>query len=114
MKAIRETSERSKNKNKAEKQVNTFEDFVQIEFEGFSVKENKLTGLFDRVCITEGDLTELTHDRILEALLLFEANLEYKKIIANKANVDWYFVFYEYQNQKSVVFNITKNCIILQ
>ena len=57
MKAIRETSERSKNKNKAEKQVNTFEDFVQIEFEGFSVKENKLTGLFDRVCITEGDLT---------------------------------------------------------
>ena len=111
MKAKKETSERSKSINKAQQKINSFKDMVQIEFEGFSVKDNQLTGLFDRLCITEGDLSELNEEKILKAILLTEANNEYKKIIAEKANVDWYFVFYEYQTQSSLVYNITKNTI---
>ena len=111
MKAIKETSERSKQTNKAQQKINSFSNMVQIEFEGFSVKENRLTGLFDRLCITEGDLSELTEDRILNALMKTEINLEYKKLIAEKAEVDWYYVFYEYNNQTSLVYNITKGAI---
>lgn len=111
MEGIKETSERSKLINKAQQKINSFDNMVQIEFEGFSVKENQLTGLFDRLCITNGNLSDLTEERILSALLKIESNLEYKKIIAEKANVDWYYVFYEYSTQSSLVYNITKGNI---
>ena len=111
MRILRETSERSRNKNKAEKKIHEFKDFVQIEFEGFTVKENKLTGLFDRICISEGDVEELNEELILKILMLSESNLEYKKNISNKARVNWYFVFYQYRDQKNLIYDITNNSI---
>lgn len=112
MKAKKETSERSKGINVAEQKINSFANMVQIEFEGFSVKENKLTGLFDRLCITEGNIEELNEEKIIKALQVFEVNLEYKKIIANIAHVHWYYVFYEYKLETALVYDITNNSFV--
>lgn len=108
----RETSERSKSLNKAENLVNSFENIVQISFEGVSIKEQTVKALFDRACLVDGNLFNENYDDIINSIKQVEPFFELKIKVAKKMKVNWYFAVYEYSTKNSIVINTLENKII--
>lgn len=103
---IRETSERSRSYNKAEKAIHRIPEFIHLDFEGISTKNNKVTCLLDRGLI-DIPLDKYINDKIyIEDVKKLEKQLSIKIEIANKLNVPWYFVIYNYSEKKCKVLDI--------
>lgn len=108
----RETSERSKNLNKAEALVNSFKSLKQISFEGVSIKEQSVKALFDRACLINGSLFNEAYDDIINSIKNIEPYFELKIKVAKKMKIKWYFVVYEYNTKNSIVIDTLENKII--
>lgn len=97
---IRETSERSRSYNKAEIAINKIAEFIHIEFEGISTKNNTVTCLLDRGLI-DVPIDKYINERLyIEELKHSEPHFEAKIEIAKKLNVPWLFVVYNYSEKK--------------
>lgn len=105
---IKETSERSKQYNKAEKQVKSLLDLTQVEFEGISTKNNKITCLLDRGLINTSIDDFIKQKQYKQLINECEKHLSLKTKIAKKLQVPWLFVVYSYVDNKCVAFDLTK------
>ena len=104
---IKETSERSKKFNSAEKQVKKLQNVLQVEFEGISTKNNNITCLIDRG-LYNGKINEIINEDIY--FQLFTESEPFWKIklnIVKQINVPWLFVIYSYIDNKCLVFDVS-------
>lgn len=104
----KETSERSKNYNIAEKKIKTLNEFVQVEFEGVSTRNNVITCLLDRG-VTNLTIDEFLKEDALAEIKYSEKHFDKKLRIASKIGVPWLYVIYSYIDKKCVVYDLTSS-----
>lgn len=83
---INETTERNDCNNWVKNQLLN-DNFKIIEFEGYTIKDNKVTGLFDRRLFKNIELENQTDNEILELIKNEEPLLSSKIAFANIINV---------------------------
>jgi hypothetical protein len=106
---IRETSERSRSYNKAEIAIHNIKEFIHLEFEGISTKDNLLTCLMDRGLIDIPIDEYIKNDLFFEDLRTSEIYYKIKMQIAKNLNIPWFFVVYNYIEKKCVVYDLLNN-----
>jgi len=98
-----QTSERSRRKNWVLEVLKT--QFPIAEFEGFTVKEEKVTLLLDRALLKEKN--PLSPDEIVKFLKVYFGNaFQLKQAFAKQIKVPWYFVIYQKNPEYVWVFDI--------
>lgn len=99
-----ETSERSDSINIVKQELETSRLLKFIEFEGYTVSEQKVTLLLDRA---KWDSSEMIYPKQLHNLFtkLLGEQYEWKKNFAHKLNTRWYFVVYK-EDEKSIVIDM--------
>lgn len=108
---IRETSERSRSYNKAEIAIHSIDEFIHLEFEGISTKDNKLTCLLDRGLVDKKLDEYIKTGEYIQDFRAAEPNGKLKKEIANKLGIPWLFVVYSYIESKCKVINLNDKLI---
>lgn len=106
---IKETSERSKKLNRAEEKINTFIGTKQISYEGVAIKDNRVTAVFDRGCYIKENLFNEPIENLLNEVKIIEPLISVKERIAEIMGVKWYFVFYDYSHEQSIVYDFSIN-----
>ncbi|MCZ2369623.1 hypothetical protein [Vibrio diabolicus] len=105
---IYETTERNDKNNWVKNRL--IQDGVKIiEFEGYTIKNNVCTGLFDRRLFLNSDFLNYTDEEIHNILVNEEPNLSAKIDFANKLNTYYRYVFYSYELEKVLVYRFENN-----
>lgn len=105
---IFETSERSDSVNHVRKILDRSTEFKFIDFEGYTVKNKKVTLLLDRAkyVLKPSSSNKYTPKDIYTYLCnKFQNTIDIKKHFAEKINVPWYFVIYG-ENETSIVLDM--------
>ena len=100
---INETTERNDSNNWVKNQLLN-DDFKIIEFEGYTIKDNKVTGLFDRRLFKNIELENQTDNEILELIKNEEPLLSSKIAFANIINVFYRYVLYRYEPENVYIY----------
>lgn len=108
---IRETSERSRSYNKAEIAIHKIKEFIHLEFEGISTKNNRITCLLDRGLVDVPLNEYVSSGQFLKELKEAEKNLNIKLEIARRLHIPWLFVVYNYSEKKCKVIDLNANKI---
>ena len=104
---IRETSERSRPYNKAEIAIHNIAEYVHLEFEGISTKDNKVTCLLDRGLVDIPLQEYIVKGIYITDLRESEKDLEIKMKIAKMLGIPWLFVVYNYSEKKCKVLDLS-------
>ncbi len=110
---INESTERN-NTNNWVKQKLIGDNFKIIEFEGYTIKNNKVTGLFDRRCFKDIDLETFSEDEIFALIKQEEPLLSSKIDFANRINVFYRYVLYRYQPESIYIYRFENNILVLK
>lgn len=99
-----ESSERSDEVNEVRKILDKSKEFKFIDFEGYTVKNKKVSLLLDRAKFVSKEKT--TKKDIYDYICgLFGEDIEIKTRLAKKLDVPWYFVVYG-ENETSIVLDM--------
>lgn len=107
---INETTERNDRNNWVKNQL-VNDGFQIIEFEGYTVKNNKVTGLFDRRCFENIDLDSYSEEKVFNIVKNEEKMLNSKLLFANQLNVFYRYVFYQYTPEKVYIYRFENNIL---
>lgn len=105
---INETAERNDKNNWVKKRL-IRDGFKIISFEGFSIKNGKVSGLFDRRNYTDIDFEHISDSQIIDLITQEEKNLQTKLEFAACLNVNYRYVFYSYQTEHVYVYRFASN-----
>lgn len=106
----KETTERSDNNNWVKNKL-LANNFKIIDFEGYTVKNNKVTGLFDRMVFSEIDFNNLSIKDIENIIRGQEPNLSSKILFAKSLDVAYRYVFYSYDPEILHVYRFNDNLL---
>lgn len=110
---INETTERNDRNNWVKQ--NLLRDGLKIiEFEGYTIKNNQVTGLFDRRLFQNIDLERLSEDGIFDLVKKEEPLLLSKIAFANKIKVYYRYVFYSYEPEKIYVYRFENDNLVFK
>lgn len=110
---INETTERNDSNNWVKNQLLN-DDFKIIEFEGYTIKDNKVTGLFDRRLFKNIELENQTDNEILELVKKEEPLLSSKIAFANIINVFYRYVLYRYEPENVYIYRFEDNTLVFK
>lgn len=109
-----ETTERNDRNNWVKNRLIEDNNFNIISFEGYTVKDNKVTALFDRRKFKDFSFDNLSDEDIENIISQQEPFLKSKLLFSEMLNVDYYYIFYQYLSDGeellySFRYNIKKN-----
>ncbi len=84
-------------------------NFRIIDFEGYTIKNNAVTGLFDRRCFTGIDFHSMTTEELQKIIESQEPYLRQKILFADKIGVYYRYIFYNYELQEIYVYRFENN-----
>ena len=96
----KETTERNDANNWVKRKL-VEDGFTIIEFEGFTVKDEKVTGFFDRRMFDNLDFDNLSDDEVFTLIEKEEVNLDEKIAFSKSMDIYYRYVFYSY-NPRSI------------
>ncbi len=105
---LNETTERNEKNNWIKLRL-LGDNFKIIQFEGYTVKDNRVTGLFDRRLFTEVDFDTLSEGDVSKIVQSEENMLSSKLYFAELLNVHYRYVFYSYESEKIYVYRFEGN-----
>lgn len=109
-----ETTERNDRNNWVKNRLIEDNNFNIISFEGYTVKDNKVTALFDCRKFKDFSFDNLSDEDIENIISQQEPFLKSKLLFSEMLNVDYYYIFYQYLSDGeellySFRYNIKKN-----
>ena len=100
---IKETTERNDANNWVKRRL-VEDGFEIIEYEGFTIKNNQVTGFFDRRMFKGIDFDKISEDEALAFIVKEESHLADKIAFANSMNIFYRYVFYSYDPRRIYVY----------
>jgi len=107
---IKETTERNDQNNWVKNRL-LEDNFKIIEFEGYTIKDNRVTGLFDRRLFTQINFDILSENDVLNIIQSEELYLSAKVHFTNLLGVYYRYVFYSYVPELVYVYRFEKNLL---
>ena len=94
-----ETTERNDKNNWVKKRLLNDNKFKIISFEGYTIKNNCVTALFDKRQVIRNNFDDLTEQQIEDIVSKEEPFLNSKLFFAKLLNVNYYYIFYQYKDE---------------
>lgn len=98
MQLYEETTERNDRNNWVKEKLLNDNKFKIISFEGYTIKNNRVTALFDRRNFIDGNFDTLSDEEIERIIYNQDPFLESKLFFARLLDVDYYYIFYKYED----------------
>ena len=109
---IKESTERSDRNNWVKSRL-LQDEFKIIDFEGYTIMNEKVTGLFDRRLFIQNeiDFSKLSEDDVLEIIEREEPYLSAKVNFSNILDTHYRYVFYSYEPEYLYVYRFEDNIL---